>query len=285
MTLRLLVVAALTTTLSAAPAAQQPDDPPQFDVVSVKASRADNAPGFRASPSGRFEWQSVALESMISIAHQTFAFDEVEIVGLPDWARRARFDIVAQTGTGTPPIGANGFPTTLATMIRTMLAERFRLAAHREQQERSAFLLQTLRGGEPGPALKPVDGDCGTALANLTRGRPTTQRLNRGPDCSFGGGPGRMQGNAISLEMFSRVLGRLLSRPVVNRTGLTGSFDLDLSYRIDPAGQATAGAQPVDPDAPSIFTAVQEQLGLRLVSGRALVDVLVVDAVASPTPD
>lgn len=281
---RFLIAAAFASVVAATSPAQQLDPSPHFEVVSIKASKAgDTTPSFRPSPSGRFEWQNLALEALISVAHQTFAFDEVDIVGLPEWARKERFDIVAQTGTGTPPMDANGFPAELAAMLRNMLGERFHLAAHREKRERSAFVLQTVRPGRLGPQLKPVDGDCGAALASLTGGRPTTPRPDRGPDCSFGGGPGRMQGNAVSLEMFSRVLGRLLSRPVVDRTGLTGSFDLDLRYRPEP-GLAAAGP-PVDADIPSIFTALQEQLGLRVVNGRASVDVLIVDALERPTPD
>jgi uncharacterized protein (TIGR03435 family) len=280
------VIGAFVTVVATAALAQQLDTSPHFEVVSIKVSKVgDTTPSFRPSPSGRFEWQNLALEALISVAHQTFAFDEVEIVGLPAWARTARFDIVAQTGTGTPPIDANGFPADLAAMIRSMLAERFHLAAHREKQGRAAYLLQTVRPGRLGPQLKQVDGDCGAALASLTGGRLTTPRPARGPDCSFGGGPGRMQGNAISLEMFSRVLGRLLSRPVIDQTGLTGSFDLDLRYRPDSVRQTAASDPPLDPELPSIFTAIQEQLGLRLVGGRASVDVLIVDALDRPAPD
>ena len=94
-----------------------------------------------------------------------------------------------------------------------------------------------------------------------------------------------MQGNAVTLEMFSRVLGRLLSRPVVDRTGLMGSFDLDLRYRPEALGPGAAAAPPTDADAPSIFTALQEQLGLRVTNGRAAVEVLVVDRLEHPTPD
>ena len=94
-----------------------------------------------------------------------------------------------------------------------------------------------------------------------------------------------MQGNAVSLEMFSHVLGRTLARPVVDQTRLTGNFDIDLRYQPEPAGQPAAGDPSVDADLPSIFTAIQEQLGLRLVGGKASVDVLIVDALEHPTPD
>lgn len=285
MTVRFFIASIATAVAAAAPA-QQLDTAPRFEVVSIKTSKGgDVTPSFRPSPSGRFEWQHVALDALISIAHQTFNFDEVEIVGLPEWARSARLDIVAQTGKGTPPINANGFPAELAAMVRHMLAERFGLAAHREKQDRAAYLLQTVHPGQLGPQLTQVDGDCGVALATLTSGRPATARPGRGPDCSFGGGPGRLHGNAVSLEMFSRVLGRRLSRPVVDRTGLTGSFDLDLRYRAEPSGPPAGTDPSADADAPSIFTALQEQLGLRVVNGRALVDVLIVDALERPTPD
>jgi len=280
-----ITVVALATVAAAALPALQVDPSPHFDVVSIKANRTGgSAARFRASPSGRFEWQNTALEPLISIAHQQFAFDEVEIVGVPEWARKERFDVIAQTGRGTPPIGAHGFPTELAAMIRNMLVERFGLAVHREKRERAVYMLQAARPGTFGPGLVRVNGECGTALATLIAGRAATPRSGRGPDCSFGGGPGRLQGNAVTLEMFSRVLGRTLSRPVVDETRLPGSFDLDLNYRPEAAGPAGVDP-PANADLPSIFTAVQEQLGLRLVAGQASVDVLVVDALQHPMPD
>jgi uncharacterized protein (TIGR03435 family) len=143
-------------------------------------------------------------------------------------------------------MGTNGFPAELVAMIRSMLVERFHLAARRETREGSVYLLQVVRPDAPGPGLVRVEGDCGAALADITAGRPATPRAGRGPDCSFGGGPGRLQGNAVSVEMFSRVLGRLLSRPIVDQTRLPGTFDVDLRYRrrTDAAGFQGCGGAP-----------------------------------------
>jgi uncharacterized protein (TIGR03435 family) len=133
-----------------------------------------------------------------------------------------------------------------------------------------------------------VDVSCGEgAAAPLTGGGRGSMRAGRGPACTFGGGPGSLQGNAVTLQMLGGVLGRNeLRRPVIDRTGLTGTFDIDLKYRLDlgtrPDGPPPA---PPDPDAPSIFTAVEEQLGLKLVSDHAAVDVLVIDRVERPAPD
>ena len=183
---------------------------------------------------------------------------------------------------------ASGFPATLFAMLRTMLAERFKLAAHWEKRERPVYLLQIARPGRAlGPGLTRVAAACGAALADLTSGRASNRRERRGPDCTFGGPPGQFQGNAVTLEMFGRVLGSgELGRPVIDRTGITGSFDIDLRFRSDPGSRR--GGPPdgaVDPDAPSIFTAVEEQLGLKLVADSAPVDVLVIDRLEPPTAD
>ena len=103
-------------------------------------------------------------------------------------------------------------------------------------------------------------------------------------------GPGQLGGGGIPLEAFVGVLSQFVQRVVVDRTGLAGSFDIDLSWTPDqlPQGGPPPGAPPfppIDPNGPSIFTAVQEQLGLKLESTRGPVDVLVIDGVARPTPD
>ena len=276
--------------IAATAIAQQPAVPSRFDVVSIKPNKSVDAAGsFRVTPAGRFEWTNMTVGTIISVAYQRFAFDQMEVVGAPDWAERERFDVIVQTGSGPPPMDASGFPAVLTAMLRNMLAERFQLTAHWEKRDRPVYLLQLARpGGALGKGLSPVEDRCGAALADLTAGRPSTVRQRRGPDCSFGGPPGQLQGNAVTLEMLGRVLGAgTLDRRVVDRTGVTGSFDIDLRFRPEPGARAGGppGVGPVDPDVPSIFTAVEEQLGLKLVPDRAAVDVLVIDRLERPTAD
>jgi uncharacterized protein (TIGR03435 family) len=126
-----------------------------------------------------------------------------------------------------------------------------------------------------------VSAGCAGAMDSLTTGKPPVRREGRGPDCTFGGAPGILQANAVGIDMLARNLGSLLHRPVIDRTDLTGNFDADLRYRLDlPAGDAAPSS-----DAPSIFTAVQEQLGMKLASDRAPVDVQIVDHIERPTAD
>jgi uncharacterized protein (TIGR03435 family) len=263
--------------------AQQPASP-RFDVVSIKPNNSGQVRiGFRATPGGRFEWTNAPVGSLMSVAFQRFPFDDFEVIGMPGWEERDRFDVLAQTAPGASADSASG----LAAMLRAMLTERFRLATHWEQRERDVYTFVVARPGAPlGKGLHRVDVGCGEGLESLTGGGRGSMRPGRGPNCTFGGGPGNLQANAVTIQMFGRAIRSEVRRPVIDRTGLTGSFDIDLRYRPDlgvpPDGPPPA---PADPDAPSIFTAVEEQLGLKLVSDRARVDVLVIDRLERPTAD
>jgi uncharacterized protein (TIGR03435 family) len=277
-----LIGCLLTATLVAALAAQTQTT---FDVVSIKPNTSGQAGGgFRATPTGRIEWTNVTAGTLIGVAHQRFPFDVVEAVGAPDWVDRDRFDVIAQTrpDAASPPRTAE-----LTAMLRAMLAERFRLVTHWEQRERSVYVLIAKPGSPLGPGIRTAPVGCGEGVDALTGGGRASMRPGRGPSCTFGGGPGNLQGNAVTVAMFARVLGGSeLRRPVIDRTGLTGNYDIDLRYRPD-LGSRPDGPPPAppDPDAPSIFTAVEEQLGLKLVADRAPVDVLVIDRLERPTAD
>lgn len=278
------IIAALAVVLTIHVEGQQPATA-RFEVVSIKPNRSGEARvGFRATPGGRFEWTNVPVGTLISVAHSRFAFDNFETIGVPDWVNGERFDVIAQTAAGA---AAPGLTAEIAALLRAMLADRFQLATHWEQRERAVYALVVARPGAPlGRGLQRVDVECEGTQA-LTGGDRATMRPGRGPNCTFGGGPGAVQANAVTLRAFGSMIGASeLRRPVIDRTGLSGNFDIDLRYRPDlgtrPDGPPPA---PADPDAPSIFTAVEEQLGLKLVSDRAPVDVLVIDRLERPTPD
>jgi uncharacterized protein (TIGR03435 family) len=280
-----VVTLAMVAALHAALVAQQPAGSPRFDVVSIKPNNSGNPrSGFRTTPAGRLEWTNITVGTIVSVAHQRFPFDDFDVIGAPAWVGSERFDIIAQTAPGA---GAPGLTADVTAMLRAMLADRFGLAAHWEQRQRAVYALVVARpGAPPGPGLHRTEAGCGEGVQALTGGGRGSMRPGRGPNCTFGGGPGNVQGNAVTVQMFGRMIGSEVRRPVIDRTGLTGSFDIDLRYRPDfgirPDGPPPA---PLDPDAPSIFTAVEEQLGLKLVSERAPVDVLVIDRLERPTPD
>lgn len=261
---------------------------PGFDVVSIKENRSGIGSGLRVLPGGRFEWTNSTLRGLIGTAVQRYGFDQRQVVGGPDWIDTARFDVVVLTGSGAPPVEPDGYPAQLFAMMRAMLADRFGLVTHEEVREGAVYrLVLSRRDREPGPGLKPVEAACAGAMRAISGGSRSAWRPGRGPDCSFGGPPGQLQGNAVTIDMLSRILGREARRPVINETGLAGSFDVDVKFSPEfgppPPGAADPAERPVvNPDSPSIFTAIQEQLGLKLESSRGPIDVLVIDKAERP---
>jgi uncharacterized protein (TIGR03435 family) len=179
-------------------------------------------------------------------------------------------------------------------MVRTLLEDRFKLAVHDETRELPIYALTLARGnGRLGPKLVRSDVDCDKALAELADSLRKTGRLPPGPTgqappCSTGGPPGKFQGNDITMQMFADVLTASVNRArggvspsvnrvVVDRTGLEGAFDLNLEWTPDEMSPDASGG--------SIFTALQEQLGLKLEPTRGAVEVLVIDHAELPTPD
>jgi uncharacterized protein (TIGR03435 family) len=275
------IVAALGL-LGGAVAAQQRSRP--SDVVSIKRNTANGPERFRALPGGRFDWTGTSLFGLVWQAYQRFDFDERDIVGAPAWMRNERYDVIVQLDGPLPTASAGGFPLTLLERFRAILEDRFHVRTHWEQREGPIYLLTVVHPGTTGPGLKPVQADCSSAVSKWMTGQAAGPDTVSKPECTFvpTSTHGELRGNAVSIEMVARMLGgEDLHRPVVDRTGLTGRFDLDLHYQ--PEGFAGVGIRPPANDGPSIFTAVQEQLGLRLTASRGLIDVQVIDHAERPT--
>ena len=229
-----------------------------FEVASVKpnTSRISNAvPPSRAN--GSYSASNVALKSVIANAYEVQIF---QVEGGPDWLTSERFDIIARGREGTPD-------RLRPAMLRTLLAERFKLAAHFDTREQQVYALVLARGdGRLGPQLKaaaPVTGQ--------TSGFPGVSAIN---------GSVRISGSRVSMDLLAIMLtSSVFSQRVITRTGLSGDFELELRFASDSSPTAAA------PEFPSIFTAVQEQLGLKLDSQRGPVEVLVIDSVEPPTED
>jgi uncharacterized protein (TIGR03435 family) len=265
--------------------AQGPDvAQPRFEVASVKVNRTSDGIIFDQARNGRFTLTGHSLAMLIRTAYRV---QEFQIIGGPDWKDSERFDIVA-TYTDAAPVPASASePRPRDLMLRALLAERFQLAVHKETRERPIYaLIPAKRDGTLGPQLKPSTTDCASA---------------RGPEaCGSSVGPGfiRMRGGTIATlaTAFSRLTntGSSLNRLVVDRSGLSGLYDADLRFTpefvpnvgLPPSLAGLAPQTPaIDPNGPSIFTAVQEQLGLKLDSQRGPVEVLVIDRVERPTED
>jgi uncharacterized protein (TIGR03435 family) len=254
--------------------------PPGFEAASVKPNTSGDPGGsFGGRPGGQLIITNYTLRNIVRNA---YGLQDFQIVGGPDWFDSDRFDIVAKAANDAPP-------AQMIQMVRTLLAERFGLAVHTETRELPVYALVMARAdGRRGPQLRPAAVDCAALLAARGRGAPPTpaQPGDR-PVCGMRTVPGRMVAGGYALGDVARNLAPFAGRTVVDKTGLTGTFDLDLTWTPDQIPQAplTPGAPPIDANGPSIFTALQEQLGLKLDSQRGPVEVLVIDRAEKPRPD
>jgi bla regulator protein blaR1 len=240
--------------------AQQPAGPLEFDAASVKPSNPNSTNGtvVNTTPGGRLHVVNATLKDLIETAYDVRSF---QIEGGPKWADATRYDVDAVPGAH--PQGTAVTPqdwTNVRFEVQALLKDRFQLQLHRESRIAPIYSLAIAKGGIRSSVLS------------------TTQSPQKG----ITAGQGTMLGEAASMTQLSYKLSRLLQRPVVNNTGLEGNFDFKLEWTPDPGTSAPDG-QPVDTSGPSIFSALQEQLGLRLEATKGPVDVLVIDHVDKPS--
>ena len=227
----------------------------------------------------------MTLRELVSIAYPTDGGrfrHENQLVGGPGWFNTARFDIVARAEGFQGDTNRPGFTASAADraavdrvrlMLQRLLAERFMLRVHQETRQLPIYELHLLKsGGELGRDMKRAEVDC--AAEWKKQGMPDARNIVCGSLQRTG--PGSVRGHAVGIGPLVSTLYDLVGRPVVDRTGLTGPFSFTLTWA--PEGSTDTGA-------PSIFTAVQEQLGLKLEPARGPVDVLVVDDAQRPTLD
>jgi uncharacterized protein (TIGR03435 family) len=265
---------------------------PAFEVASIKPNKSgDVGSQFRIEPGGRVTWTNITLQAMVAAAYQRFMWDSREIVGGPDWFNQARFDVIALAPGGLPPVNAGGFPSQLLAMFRRMLEDRFQLVARWEPRERPISNLVLDRADRRlGPKLVPAGVDCAKVAAAIVAGTPPVPRPGRGRECnlSLTSEPGSLQGNAVTMAVLARFLGvEGVGREVVDRTGLSGTFDIDLLYLPEqPAGGVSADRLALDPrfqGRAGLITSLREQLGLKLESTRGPVEVLVIERAEQPS--
>ena len=272
--------AVLLTLLSIASATAQSQDQLRFAVASVKPGAGEIAtettpiiPG-RFLPGGRFEARNSQLLTIIRRAYQEFSFEPGQIVG-PQALLETRFDVDGRAGRDVPE-------QSIRLMIRHLLADRFKMRFHIETRSVDAYELIVNRADRRlGPQMQPSTTDCTQFEAAAAKGGfvPPPPSLTARPPCGvvngFGEGVRRYYLGARRADNLAIVLQNVLNRKVVNRTGLTGAFDIDLSWALSDD----------DPKLPTLFTAVREQLGLRLQEAKVPMEVLVIDGLERPTPD
>ena len=243
-----------------------------FEAASIKRNKSGSLNSARnLGGGGRRVYENVTLRDVVADAYDVESY---RLFGGPAWAGSDRFDIIATAGRDATPAQSNA-------MLRTLLADRFKLVVHDEQREMRVYALVRGRAdGRLGPAIKASAADCG----------PTGRGRGQGPTpgCSAWLGPGTVGFEGQPIAQLATALAMFFDQPVVDRTGLKGGYDLTLSF--SPEGGRGAAAPPVgtappppDPNKPSLFAALQEQLGLRLESQRAPMRVVVIDSASPPT--
>jgi uncharacterized protein (TIGR03435 family) len=273
--------------------AQSPQTPaagPAFEVASVKPNNSgDGRVMFANQPGGRFTATNVTLKFLIRNAYQ---LQDFQVVGGPSWLTSDHFDVVAKAEDGTAPetpsLDRTG-PNRIQLMIRALLAERFQLVFHNENRELPIYALVLARSdGKLGPDLHKSEVDCNALFAGRGRGPlppPGPPQPGERLPCGIRIGMGNMAIGGAPLSQIANAMANFLGRTVQDKTGLTGNYDANLTWTPDQMPQRPPGAPelpPIDPNGPSIFTAVQEQLGLKLDSQKGPVSVLVIDRAERP---
>jgi uncharacterized protein (TIGR03435 family) len=284
-------VAALTVSSPRAQTAAQtpePSVPLTYEAASVRPNKEGGRDSYiRRQPGGRLNTVNFPLRALITFAYQLQPF---QLVGDPSWIRTANYDIVAKMEGDPPPVMPGTGPDPHMVAMRALLADRFKLVVHRETREMDIYALVLARpDGKPGPGLKPSTHDCMAIMAAARGGPPPAAP---GPDsppmCGMRASFGRIQAGGMPIVTFANTLAGRVQRTVVDRTGLTGAWDFEINFAPESAPTPLPpGVEPPpgDPTAPSLFTAIQEQLGLRLQPTKGPVEVLVVDRIEQPTPD
>jgi bla regulator protein blaR1 len=277
-----------------------PVDPnTRFEVVAIKAfNDASGGILMRTTP-GRFE-SSVAVGFLLRQALQK---PDYQMVGAPGWMDRERYSITAKPPEGVPPAA-------ISVLLVNLLKDRFQLATHLETREQPIYHLVLARAdGRLGRDIKPTSAECQAAMAaRIAAAQAAAGRVGPPPPppplpdpngpvpCGFFRiPPGLAAASGFAIAALVRTLSDLTGRPVIDKTGLTGLYDFTLKYAPElgriagPPGffaPSPGGAPPaVDPDAPSLSVALQEQLGLKLESSRGPMEVVIIDKLEKPTLD
>lgn len=253
--------------------------PPTFEAASVKPNSLRTGIRGHSFPSDRFVATNVPLRDLIIIAYGAAGqpLPEPQLSGGPGWIDSDRFDVNAKVGSESPM----SVPQK-QLMLRTLLADRFRLVVHTETRNLPVYVLRLARrDGAFGPQLHRADVDCEALLASEPSPRERC--------LLFMLPSGKLMVRGQTMRALANGFTSLLERVVIDQTGLVGGFDADADF--DPVGLPgmlqlnSDDANRPSNDLPSLFTALQDRLGLKLESTRGPVEILVIDGVDRPTPD
>ena len=275
----LALVAPLTFGLLTAPmvhaqsAVRQPSGPAEsFEVASIKPSDPGGQNTFvNITPGGSFRASNINLKFLVRFAYQV---EDFQILGSPPWMNAERYDIEAKSsdlaGVDIRKMSdaqREEFQNRIRIKAQSLLAERFKLAIHSESREMPVYELIVAKSG---PKLTAAAADDGKG--------PRGMRMRRG----------QFEGMGATLSMLAQALSDATGRKVIDKTGITGNHDFKLEWTPEPGQMAPPPGggnepPPPDPSGPSIFTAIEEQLGLKLRAAKGPVEVLVIDHAEKPS--
>ncbi len=232
-------------------------DAKEFEVASIKpAEPGGHNVQIQIAPGGRFVAKNMTVRLLIQ---QAYGVKDFQISGGPGWMGTERFDINAQGPEARTP-------EQLKPMLQALLADRFKLQIHRDTKELPMY---SLVAGKNGSKLKESEAS------------------SPGPRIRMG--RGLIEGQGMSMTILANQLGQQLGRSVTDKTGLTGKYDIKFEWTPDetqgggPREIGAESAAPVDASGPTIYTALQEQLGLKLESQKGPVEILLIDRIEKPT--
>jgi uncharacterized protein (TIGR03435 family) len=222
----------------------------QFDVVSIKPNRSNDRGGGIRPIAGGVSARNLSVNMLIQSAYNVKPW---EVLGGPEWVTADHYDIEAKTD-------GNPTPQEKLEMIRPLLADRFQLKFHREARQMPIYSLTVAKNG------------------------PKLQATAAGIRGFLRQGKGLIEGKAVTMDTLAALLGGSLGQSVTDKTGISGGFDIKLEWTpTEGESDYRYDDRPIDPNRPSIFTAVQEQLGLKLEAGKGPIEVFVIDHVARPS--
>lgn len=253
-----------------------------FEVASFKRNVSGGNVVWRPQTTGEFTLINIPFQTLITAAYQLQPY---QLQGAPAWIRDERYDINARLD---PKIAGrlqpDGHPPTWALALRDLLSSRARLAFHRETRQLPVYGLVLARhDGTLGPNMKPAQADCDAlrlqteAAARAGQPSPYPPSTPTWIPCGLQNNPGRIVSGGFGFAEFMRALSAETGRQVVDRTGLSGKWDFFVTYA---PSNLTAGRASDEPD---LFTAIQEQLGLKLESTQGPVNVFVIDRLERPS--
>lgn len=251
--------------VTAAEAAKQP---PAFEVASIKLNKSGSGSSHSGFDDGRFTATNIQIKTLLQ--YDAYEIPGPQILGGPGWLTSERFDIEAKVDDATvnqmAKLGREQRNLLKQQMVQQILADRFKLAIHWETKDLPVYALVIAKNGPKFQKSKNGDGDTSISSSN---GHYTAQDVTM----------------AKLAQSLTQVLSRELGRVVIDKTGIEGKYDL--AFTREPEDRPTAAGNALNessaPTAPSIFTVLQEQLGLKLESAKGPVEILVIDHIEQPS--